>query len=154
LMAAIEAVKDPATAARAIMGLHAAAVWAFFEGHDVQDYGDATKVIAELDQEGLGLPGRDHYLQGEGHMKSGRAGYREHVKRIFALLKAPARAAEEALRIENALAKLHQDQVVRRDPHNMYHKVDRAGLEKAAPSFPWGAYFERLGLGGITAVTV
>jgi putative endopeptidase len=154
LMAAIAAVKDPASAAKAIMELHASAVWAFFDVHDVQDFGDATKVIAELDQEGLGLPDRDYYLKDEGNMKSVRAAYRDHVKRYFALLEAPPRAADDALRIETAVAKLQQDQVLRRDPHAIYHKIDRAGLEKAAPSFPWAAYFERLGLGGVTALTV
>src|SRR5262249_5052013 len=50
--------------------------------------------------------------------------------------------------------RMQQDKVFRRDPHNLYHRIDRKGLEKVAPSFPWGDFLARLGIGGVTAVTV
>jgi putative endopeptidase len=59
------------------------------------------------------------------------------------------------MRVETALAKLQQDDVVRRNPHAVYHRVDRAGLEtKIAPSFPWGDYLKALGIPEVTAIRV
>src|SRR6185436_3884117 len=51
--------KLPALVAR----LHLDGVPVLFEFGPVQDYKDATKVIAALDQSGLGLPDRDYYLK-------------------------------------------------------------------------------------------
>jgi predicted metalloendopeptidase len=57
--------------------------------------------------------------------------------------------------IETALAKVQQADVVRRDPRQVYHRVDRAGLErKVAPAFPWGDYLAKLGIPQVTAITV
>ena len=44
---------------------------------------------------------------------------------------------------------------MRRDPHAVYHRVDRAGLEgKIAPSFPWKDYLAALGIPAVTAISV
>jgi putative endopeptidase len=157
-VAAIARVKDAASAARAVGELHAAGVDPFFAIGPVQDYGDATQVIAGLDQAGLGLPDRDYYLETKGNMAEVRVAYRGHLARMFALLgtkpAAAETAADEVLRIETALATLQQDEVARRDPHNVYHRIDRAGLEKAARAFPWGAYLAGLGIPDVTAITV
>jgi predicted metalloendopeptidase len=59
------------------------------------------------------------------------------------------------MRVETTLARLSQDDVVRRDPHNVYHRVERAGLEaKIAPSFPWRDYLAALGIADVTAISV
>jgi putative endopeptidase len=157
-LAEIEKVKEFASATHAILELHAIGVQPFFVVSPTQDFVDATQVIAAFDQPPFGLPDRDYYLQDKGNMKQVRDAYREHVGRMFALaghkpdeVKA---AVADVLRIETALAKLAQDIVVRRDPHQTYHRVERAGLEKAAPRFPWGAYLTRMGIGSVTAITV
>jgi len=156
-LATIAKVKDARTAADAIIELQSVGVTAFFSISPTQDYGDATQVIASLDQAGLGLPDRDYYLKDEGNMKDVRAAYRTYLAHLFALLgKKPAEAdaaVADALRIEGALAKAQQDKVARRDPHNIYHRIDRKGLEKAAPGFPWAALLDRLGIGGVSAIT-
>jgi putative endopeptidase len=157
-LAVIAAVSDARSAAEAVIELQSIGVSPFFSLRPNQDYGDATQVIAAFDQGGLGLPDRDYYLKDEGNMKEVRAAYRAHLGRVFALLgRKPAEAeaaVAETLRIETALARAQQDKVARRDPHNVYHRIDRKGLEKAAGSFPWGALLERLGIGGVTAITV
>ncbi|MBC7977998.1 MAG: M13 family metallopeptidase, partial [Myxococcales bacterium] len=41
------------------------------------------------------------------------------------------------------------------NPRAVYHRVERVGLEtKIAPSFPWGAYLQGLGIPAVTAINV
>ncbi|TMQ04727.1 MAG: M13 family metallopeptidase [Deltaproteobacteria bacterium] len=162
LLDIIARVVDARSAAAAIVALHAEGVFPLFAIAPQQDFGDATRVIASLDQAGLGLPDRSYYLESKGNMAKTRAAYVAHLGRLFQLLgrdhateKAAAAAAAEAMRVETQIARLQQDQVVRRDPKAVYHRVDRAGLEtKLAPSFPWSDYLAALGIPGVTAITV
>ncbi len=153
----IAKVKDAATAAHAIGVLHSEGYSPVFRIGPQQDFADATQVIASLDQSGLGMPDRKYYLESKGTIAKTRAAYREHMVRMFTLLGTPnaKAAADNAFRIENALAKIQQDQVIRRDPHAVYHRVEREGLEKKiAPSFPWGDYLTQLGIPSVTAISV
>ncbi|HET7501025.1 MAG TPA: M13 family metallopeptidase [Kofleriaceae bacterium] len=155
----IARVSDAGTAAAAIAALHAQTVFPLFRIEPQQDYGDATKVIASIDQAGLGLPDRKYYLENKGNMARMRTAYVAHLGRLFQLLgqgpKAARASAADAMRVETALARLQQDEVARRDPHVVYHPVGRAGLEtKIAPSFPWGDYLKALGIPSVTAITV
>ncbi|HTE49924.1 MAG TPA: M13 family metallopeptidase [Kofleriaceae bacterium] len=158
LLAVIAGIKDARSARSAVLELHAAGVFPFFVVNPTQDFADATQVIASLDQGGIGLPDRDYYLQDRGNMKTVREAYRAHVGKMLALLGLPAAevkaAVADAMRIETALARIAQDKVVRRDPHKVYHRIDLPGVEKAAPSFPWKQYLTRMGLDGVTAITV
>ena len=159
LLDTVAKVTDPRSAAAAVIALHAAAVFPLFAIGPQQDFADATQVIAGMDQAGLGLPDRKYYLENKGNMARTRAIYLAHLGRLFRLLgqdDASAKAAAaDAMRIETRLAKLQQDDVVRRDPHAVYHRVERAGLEgKLAPSFPWGDYLAALGIPGVTAISV
>jgi predicted metalloendopeptidase len=162
LLDAIAKISDARSAAAAVIALHAAGVFPLFAIGPQQDYSDATQVVASIDQAGLGLPDRKYYLENKGNMARTREAYAAHLGRLFALLgrdtataKAARAAAADAMRIETQLARLQQDEVVRRDPHAVYHRVDRSGLEgKIAPSFPWGDYLAALGIPGVTAITV
>ena len=159
LLDAIATVTDGKSAAAAVVTLHAHHVFPLFRIEPQQDFADATQVIAGLDQAGLGLPDRNYYLAAKGPVVAKRTAYAAHLGRLFRLLgqtEAAAKAAAgDAMRIETQLAKLQQDKVVRRDPHAVYHRVERAGLEtKIAPSFPWGDYLTALGIPGVTAITV
>ncbi len=162
LLDAIAKVTDARSAAAAVIAMHAAGVFPLFAIGPQQDFSDATQVIASIDQAGLGLPDRKYYLENKGNMAKTRDAYVAHLGRLFGLLgrdtataKAARAAAADAMRIETQLARLQQDEVVRRDPHAVYHRVDRTGLEgKIAPSFPWGDYLAALGIPGVTAITV
>jgi len=155
----IAGVRDKKTAAAAVIALHAAGVFPFFVIGPQQDYADATRVIASLDQSGLGLPERKYYLESQGSLEKTRRIYVTHIERMFALAGRAPRdakaAAANAMAVETALARVQQSDVDRRDPRKVYHRVDRAGLEqRLAPSFPWGEYLARLGVPGVTAITV
>ncbi|MBA3395048.1 MAG: M13 family metallopeptidase [Deltaproteobacteria bacterium] len=159
LLDTIAAVTDGKSAAQAVIALHQAAIFPFFAIGPQQDFADATKVIASIDQAGLGLPDRKYYLESSGSLMRTRQAYLAHVQRMFALLGKSAAEAQTAaastLRIETALARVQQSDVVRRDPRSVYHRVDREGLErKVAPTFPWSEYFSKLGIPGVTAITV
>ena len=47
---------------------------------------DATQVIAEADQGGLGLPDRDYYLKDEADKAKLRQQYLAHVQKMLALV--------------------------------------------------------------------
>ncbi|MEO6777096.1 MAG: M13 family metallopeptidase [Kofleriaceae bacterium] len=158
LLDQIKTVTNTATAARTIAELHADGIFPFFDLGPVQDFVDATQMIASLDQAGLGLPDRKYYLQNTDTIPNTRKVYRAHQARMFQLLgldeRAAKAAADHAFRVETAIAKLQQDDVTRRDPHAVYHRVDRAGLDKVAGGFPWGEYLAKQHLGSVTAITV
>jgi predicted metalloendopeptidase len=161
LLAPLAAVKDFGSLADAVAKLHAEDVFPLFDLTSQQDFKDATKMIAGLDQDGIGLPDRDYYLSDDGNMKDVRDFYAAHVGRMLALA-APAKpsaaetkaAVADVMRIETKIAKLQQDKVVRRDPYAVYHRVDRAGLPKVAPTFPWDRYWKAVGLPGVQAISV
>ena len=158
LLDQIKSVKDAKSAAQTIAFLHSESVYPFFNLEPVQDFVDATQVIAGLDQAGLGLPERKYYLQNTDTIPKTRKVYQAHQVRMFQLLGLDAKAAQtaagNAFRVETAIAKLQQDDVTRRDPHAVYHRVDRAGLEKDVGAFPWGDYLAKQNIAAVTAITV
>jgi endothelin-converting enzyme/putative endopeptidase len=123
-----------------------------------QDYADSTQVIAFADAGGLGLPDRDYYTDTDAQAKRLRTQYREHVARMFILLgdsrEAAVRNATSVLRLETALAQASLTRVDRREPHNLFHKLDRDALQRLTPDFDWADYLQPLGLAGITEVNV
>src|SRR6202167_266176 len=123
-----------------------------------QDYRDASQVIAEADQGGLGLPDRDYYVKEDSKPVDLRKAYVAHVQKMFELLgDQPETAAAEAqtvMRIETALAKGSMTRVERRDPKALDHKMTSAELEKISPEFRWTAYFAKVGMPALSSLNV
>jgi len=123
----------------------------FFGFGSNQDYGDSTQVIAFATAGGLGLPDRDYYLKTDPKSEALRQKYLAHVQRMLALLgDAPDAAQRETasiMAIETALAKASLTRVERREPHNLYHKMDLAHLQALSPGFDWSVYLRETGLG-------
>ena len=117
---------------------------ALFGFGPLQDYRDSSQVVANLDQGGMGLPGRDFYLADSPRMKEAREKYRQHVEKLFRLAGASEkRATTDAaavMRIETAFARAAMDVVKRRDPANVNNVRSLAEVQAAAPSFDWKAY--------------
>ena len=149
LLTKIARVKDVKSLGAVLTELHRHRIWALFDIAADQDFKDATKVIASLDQNGLGLPDRDYYLRTDEKSVALRKTYQAHVATMLALGGAKKAAAEKAaleiVKLETELAKVSKTRVERRDPHGIYNKIDRAGVEKTVPAFPWAAYFDGLG---------
>jgi len=123
-----------------------------------QDYRDASQVIAEADQGGLGLPDRDYYLKDDAKSVDLRKAYLAHVQKMFELLgdqpDAAAAEAQTVMRVETALAKGSLTRVERRDPKNLDHKLATADLEKISPDFHWQVYFTKVGLPSLSSLNV
>jgi endothelin-converting enzyme/putative endopeptidase len=154
----IDRVRDAKSIARVVARLHSAGARPFFGYSSEQDRKDARQVIGGMDQSGLGMPDRDYYLKDDAKTKELRAIYLDQMAHLLALAGAPeAQAREQAamvLRFETALAKTSMDKVERRDPVKVYHRLERAGLVKAAPHFDWDAYFAERGTPDVQALDV
>ena len=123
-----------------------------------QDFRDASQVIAEADQGGLGLPDRDYYVKEDAKSVELRKAYVAHVQKMFELLgDQPDTAAIDAqtvMRIETALAKGSMTRVERREPKNLDHKMTSAEFEKITPDFEWQGYFTKVGLPSLASLNV
>src|ERR1700691_2018326 len=129
-----------------------------FRFDSTQDFRDASQVIAEADQGGLGLPDRDYYFKDDAKSVELRKAYGAHVQKMFELLgDQPETAAAEAqtvMRIETALAQGSMTRVERREPKNLDHKMSSGELEKISPDFPWPVYFTKVGLPSLFSLNV
>ena len=154
--AGIDAVKDVASLAKQVALLHRDGFFPIFHIQSDQDAKDARQVIGVVAQGGLSLPDRDFYLKDDPKSAAIQGSYRAHVARMFELAgQPPGRAAEEAARaiygLERSMAQAQWSRVELRDPHRTYNRIDLPGLERAAPRFPWKAYLDALGHGGVSA---
>jgi putative endopeptidase len=129
-----------------------------FRFGSIQDFRDASQVIADADQGGLGLPDRDYYLKDDPKSVELRKSYLAHVQKMFELLgDKPETAALESqtiMRIETELAKGSMTRVERRDPKNLDHKMSRAELEKIDSDFHWQTYFAKVGTPQLSSLNV
>src|SRR2546426_7211592 len=157
-LAKIDAITDAKGLAREVARLQARGARAFFGFESQQDFKDATKVIGGADQDGLGLPDRDYYLKDDAKMKELRALYESHVVEMLKLAGTgegdAQKQAKTVMAIETALARASVDKVDRRDPNKVYHRIERAGLQKAAPHLLWDTYFTEIRAPGVPAIYV
>ncbi len=152
--ARIDAVKDVPSLAKELAGLHGEGFFPIFRIESDQDARDATQVIGVIEQGGLSLPDRDYYLKGDPKTVEIQKAYREHVTKMLRLAGIPedraAREAEAIYGLERSMAEAQWTRVEMRDPQRTYNRVELAGLERAAPRFPWKAYLDALGHGDVT----
>lgn len=123
-----------------------------------QDFADSKAVIAFANAGGLGMPDRDYYTDRDKPALALRQEYRRHVARTFVLLgdsaAVAAQRADTVLRLETQLAQASLTRVELRDPYNLFHKMDRAGLERLTPHFAWDPFLNALGLSGVNTLNV
>jgi putative endopeptidase len=128
--------------------LHLKGVNALFRFSAGPDLKDTNVNIAQIDQGGLGLPDRDYYLKDDAPSVELRKQYLAHVQKMLELLgTAPEKAAADAqavMRFETELAKGSLDNVSRREPDNIYHKLPVRNLSNLAPGIQWQKYFDAL----------
>ena len=145
----IAALKSKDELPKEIVRLHREGADALFRFGSGSDFKNASQMIAELDQGGLGLPDRDYYFKDDPKSVQLRQAYTDHVARMFQLLGDDAtRAAVEAkvvMDIETGLAQGAYDQTTRRDPQKIYHKLPNRELTALNNAFNWNAYFESVG---------
>lgn len=133
-------------------------VGAFLSYGEEQDFKDAQKQIAVVDQGGLGLPERDYYFRAGDVAEKTRT---EYVAHIAATLKLMGEAGDQAtadagkiMTLETALAKVSMDVTSQRDPNNVYHPMTVTQLAALAPDVDWPRFFTQTGLTGVESVNV
>ena len=131
---------------------------AFLGFGEQQDFKDARKQIAGVDQGGLGLPERDYYFRtGEAAEKT-RTEYVQHITNVLKLMGEPEdKAASDAraiMQLETALAKASMDITSRRDPNKVYHMETVSELSQLAPALSWNRFLEQTGIPPITELNV
>ncbi|HXC00386.1 MAG TPA: M13 family metallopeptidase [Terriglobales bacterium] len=145
----IAAIKSKGDLTNEIIRLHREGTDVLFGFDSGSDFKNASQIIAQVDQGGLGMPDRDYYFKDDPKSVELRKKYVEHVTRMFVLLgDDESKAAAEAkvvMDIETGLAKGALDQTSRRDPQKTYHKMTDQELAVLSPSFNWTVYFEGVG---------
>jgi putative endopeptidase len=118
----------------------------FFGFSGGQDYDDASKVVAQIDQGGLSLPNRDYYIKTDDKSVETLKKFRAHVQKMFVLAGEPeTQAATDAgivIELETALAQAQMDNIKRRDPKNINNKMSLAQVRALTPSIDWDAYLK------------
>lgn len=113
------------------------------------DYNDVNRVVAGLDQGGLGMPSRDFYLKDDDNSKTIRGKYVTLIKSLLKLGAASdtdaARDADRILRLETAMAQAQMDNITRRDPNKLNNRFTLAQLKELAPAFDWDEYLRGMG---------
>jgi putative endopeptidase len=109
-----------------------------------QDLDDATRVVAWIDQGGMGMPGRDFYVDASAKSEEIRKKYLEHLRKMFALAgenqKQATADAAVVMEMETAMARAAMENVKRRDPKNLNNKMTVQQVQALTPSFNWKRY--------------
>jgi putative endopeptidase len=154
----VDIIRDQAGLQKEVARIHLGIGSPFFDFGQQQDFKDASQVIGVLDQGGLGMPDRDYYLSTTGKMPEIRKAYQAHVEKMMTLAgEKPEQAKKDAdtvMKIETALAQASMSRTDRRDPNKIYHRLELAGIEKAAPKWNWKAYLKEMGTPEVTQINV
>ena len=131
---------------------------AWFNFGEQQDFKDARKQIAVVDQGGLGLPERDYYFRTGDVAEKTRTQYVQHITNILKLMGEPeTRAASDAqkiMQLETALAKVSMDITSQRDPKNVYHPMPVSQLAALAPGIAWDRFLKASGAPPVSELNV
>ncbi len=145
----IAAIQSKPELTKEVVRLHREGTDVLFGFDSGSDFKNASQMIGQVDQGGLGMPDRDYYFKDDEKSVELRKKYVAHVAKMFALLgDDEGKAAAEAkvvMEIESGLAKGALDQTSRRDPQKIYHKLSNQELAALSPAFNWDTYFEGVG---------
>ncbi|MFT4114813.1 M13 family metallopeptidase [Silvibacterium sp.] len=158
VLARIDALSSKQDLATLTGWLQAQGISSFFNFGSDQDYKDATQVIAEVDQQQLGLPEKGYYDRTDADSVKLRQQYQEHIAKSFVLLgESSDKAATDAatvLRLETALAAASLSTVDRRDPQNVYHKTELTAFDGSLPNFAFDRFLHGVDTPTVTSLNV
>ncbi|MGA7380830.1 MAG: M13 family metallopeptidase [Terriglobales bacterium] len=154
----IAALKNKAELTSLLAHLQLINVNAFLGFGEQQDFKDATKQIAFVDQGGMGLPERDYYFRTGDAAEKTRKEYVQHIANMLKLMGEPESAAagdaQSIMQLETALAKVSMDITTQRDPNKVYHMMRVSELEKLAPGIDWPRFLTEAGAPAVTQLNV
>ncbi len=126
--------------------LHDEGVPVLFRFGPEADPDNSRMNIADIDQGGLGLPERDFYFRTDPKSVELRMKYQAHISRLLQLAGEPASKADadavSILEFETSLAKVSLDNVSRRNPHLLVHKMTVADFGKLVPGLNFADYLK------------
>jgi endothelin-converting enzyme/putative endopeptidase len=158
LLAEVDKINSLEALSRYVSRSHSIGSHALFALHSQPDFKDATFVIADIEQAGLGLPDRDYYLKDDSKFPELRKAYVAHVEKMLTLAGLSTgeaqRQAQVVMTIEKQLAAGSLTRVERREPKNLYHRLELKGVESTAPRFHWKAYLAESGTPNLTQINV
>lgn len=142
----IYSVNDKSGLAKAIASLHKAGESSFFGTYVESDLMDSDMQILYLGQGGLGIGDRDYYVDAAN--AEIKAGYKKFLEKIFALagIERSAKAASNALKVEDFLALNSWTSVQERDIQAQYNPMSTVELEKTYSGFDFKSYFAERGI--------
>jgi predicted metalloendopeptidase len=118
----------------------------FFSYGEQQDFKDAAKQIASVDQGGLGLPERDFYFRDGAKDKEIRAKYAAHVAKMLSFAGDPPQLSlkegADVLAFETLLAKASDTITARRDPASVYHLEPIGKFEATIKPVDFNAFLD------------
>ena len=155
---AIAALTDKSGLAAILALMQRLEVNAFLEIGSQQDFKDATKEIAVVDQGGLGLPEKDYYLRTDEKSVELRTEYAQHLTNMLKLMgESSAKAAGDAkavMALETSLAKASMGAVDRRDPKNVYHVMPVGSLAAELPTLKIQQLLDKTGVPPVDSLNV
>jgi putative endopeptidase len=151
---AVRAAKDLSAIARLMARANRGFGGAVFETDIYDDARDPLRYAVILGQGGLGLPDRDYYLTPQFAEK--KVQYKDYVAAMLRSINwpDPDKRAQEIVDFETKIAGASWTRAERRDDVKMYNPMSVDEFSAFAPGFPWKAYLEAQGLGGVTRVVV
>ncbi|MBZ5503982.1 MAG: M13 family metallopeptidase [Acidobacteriia bacterium] len=154
----INAISNKDQLVEAIAYLHSLGVPAVFGFGATPDLHNASMLIANIGQGGLGLPDRDYYFEADPKSQETREKYLDHMAKMFVLLgddeAAAKKEAQVVMDIETKLADAAFKRVMMRDPKNRDHKMKVAELAALAPNFRFERFFAATGAPAFAEVNV
>lgn len=115
----------------------------FFGTGCTPDAKNSSMNIAELWQDGIGLPNRDYYFDETEKGKEIIEGYKKMIAKYLQLLGEEncEQRAEAIYNFEKEIAGLMNTKVENRDPQKTYNKMTFDELKTLIPEFNWDVYF-------------
>jgi putative endopeptidase len=155
-LAQVAAIANLNDLARTLAVLHNQGVGGFFFVFVGADEKQSDMNALQFSQGGLSLPSKDYYFA-ERFAKA-RAGFLEHVAKIFVLAgdtpEAAAAAAQTVFEAEKGIATKARTPVELRDSIANYNKMPTAELIAKLPAFPFATYLAERGIGGPAAAEI
>lgn len=151
--ARIAAIARPADLPAALAHFHAVGVDAGFALNPTQDIRDSSRIIAEIDQDGIGLPDRDYYLRGDRDSVKLRAQYLAYVSTMLRLSgdRTPDADARAVMALETRFARASKSAADLREPTATDHPMS---VEQAAGLAPHANFVRYLRAADLDTATI
>ena len=140
------AVNDRSSLIKAVAMMHRNGDNPFFGIYVSSDAMDSDVNVLYMDQSGLGMGDRDYYLDpANAELKEG---YRQFLGKVLSLAHVPdaEKVADDALEVEDVIAKASWSKVEQRDVQKVYNPMSSRQIEETYPGIRFGEYLQAMGV--------